>query len=131
MVIAVLMAIRVVPSFGLLGAELRRADIVSDVVTRDTLNATEVEPESLLASAEPSHEPSPKVSVKVPERAADTLPTERKSVVRDTLISSVSSEGAADTAATARVRDGIVPIEDRLWMPSVRLCRNATAGWCV
>ncbi len=112
MVIAVLMAIRVVPSFGLLGAELRRADIVSDVVTRDTLNATEVEPESLLASAEPSHEPSPKVSVKVPERAADTLPTERKSVVRDTLISSVSSEGAADTAATARVRDGIVPIED-------------------
>lgn len=111
-VIAVLMAVRTVPSFGLLGAELRRADIVADVVARDTSDDTEPGPS--LAYTEPSS----KTSGKVPDTTVDTLPAKSKPSVtaeeRDTIAATKTSatDDTADTTAVTRTRDGIVPIED-------------------
>lgn len=110
LVIAVLMAIRTVPSFGLLGTELRRADIVSDVVVRDTLGVAV--DTLLLASAEPS----PEASESVAERAADTLPSRSPLPMpaggRDTVAAAKPAADIPDTATVTPARDGIVPIED-------------------
>lgn len=108
MVIAVLMAVRVIPSFGLFGAELRRADILADVVTRDTVDISDSA--SLIALAEPS----PKVSGRAVSGTSDSVPVVRETPapaeVRDSAVT--ADMPVPDTAAAVRVRDGIVPIED-------------------